>query len=191
VGLNRGLQEFYNEIKEDSTTANRLELSIVTFGNRIDTVLDPSLAENFTMPNLIADQSSTRLVDGVQEAISIVEGRKNWYKQTGQPYYRPWIILITDGLPDGNQDVNGLSQEIQSSTNNKRFVFFAVGVQGADMNTLSKISNPSMPPAPLEGLKFSAFFKWLSASMGAVSGSTDGDNLDLPSPADWMKGFKI
>lgn len=189
--LNKGLQEFYQEIKGDSTTSNRLEVSIVTFGDKIDTLIEPSLVDNFSMPHLDANQPSTRLVDGIREGIAKVDARKAWYKQTGQPYYRPWLITITDGSPDGGQDVNGLASEIKAAMDNKRFNFFAVGVQGADMNTLQKISHPNMQPAMLQGLKFGQFFKWLSASMTTVTSSKDGEKINLPSPANWMQGFQV
>ncbi|MDF9800549.1 uncharacterized protein YegL [Catalinimonas alkaloidigena] len=188
--LQKGLEDFYSDILEDSTTANRLEVSIITFGSNISILIEPSLAENFSVPNLTLD-GSTKLVDGVREGIAKVEDRKQWYKDTGQPYYRPWVILITDGEPDSDQDVDGLSKEIRVSVENKKFFFFAIGVEGANMDTLKKISSTQMPPSKLQGLKFSEFFKWLSASMTIVTSSKDGDQVNLPSPEDWMTGFKV
>lgn len=188
--LNSGLQEFHRDIAGNSNTADRLEIAVVQFSDTVETVVQPGLAETFTMPNLTT-KGSTKLVDGVREAISLVESRKNWYKQTGQPYLRPWIILITDGAPDSDQNVNALSQEIQSGTSAKKFVFLSIGVSGANMEVLRQISNPDMPPMPLDGMKFSEFFKWVSASMSVVASSKDGDKVDLPNPGAWMKGFKI
>jgi uncharacterized protein YegL len=131
------------------------------------------------------------MVDGMREAISLIESRKAWYRQTGQPHLRPWIILITDGEPDPDQDVNGLAQEIRNGVNGKKFVFLAIGVQGANMEVLRRISSPDMPPAALQGLKFSEFFKWVSASMAVVASSKEGDKVNFPDPAAWMQGFKI
>lgn len=191
IELNEGLQEFYKDIQADSTTANRLEVAVVEFSDNVNTLIDPSLATNFSMPHLTT-KGSTKLVDGVREGIRVVLSRKAWYKQTGQPYYRPWVILITDGAPDSDQDVNGVASEIRNSMSNKEFFFFAIGVQGADMNMLTNISDPSMPPAKLQGLKFSEFFKWLSASMTTVTNSKDGDKVNLPSPTDWItKPFTV
>ncbi len=187
--LNIGLQEFQQEIKNDPTTSNRLEIAIVTFGSNIDVVQDPSLINNFTMPTL-AVHGSTKMVDGIKQALELVDSRKKWYRDSGQPYYRPWVILITDGVPDGDQDVAGISVEIEQGVQNKTFIFYAVGVEGYDKNILTQISSPSMPPSPLKGLKFGQFFKWLSASMSTVASSTDGATVDLPDP-DWMKGFTI
>ena len=188
--LNQGLQEFHRDIASNSMTANRLEVAIVEFSDSVETIVQPSLADTFTMPAL-ATKGSTKLVDGVREAISLVESRKNWYKQTGQPHLRPWVILITDGAPDGDQDINGLTQEIQEGTSKKKFVFLAIGVQGANMDVLKRISSPDMPPAALHGLRFSEFFKWVSASMAVVASSREGDKVDFPDASSWMKGFKI
>lgn len=188
--LNQGLKEFQEEIKEDSTTKNRLEVAVVEFCDEVKTLVDPSLIDDFTMP-VLTTKGTTALVDGVREGISIARNRKAWYKQTGQTYYRPWVILITDGAPDAGQDIDGLANEIQQAVANKDFVFFAVGVENADMNVLQRISDTSMPPAKLKGLKFAEFFKWLSASMGTITSSGEGATINLPSPADWMTGFKI
>lgn len=188
--LNKGLQEFHREIAGNPTTANRLEVAVVEFSDTIQTLVPPGLADSFTMPTL-STKGSTKLVDGVREAIRLVESRKSWYKQTGQPYLRPWIILITDGAPDSDQDVNGLAGEIRSGVGGKKFVFLSIGVQGANMSVLSQISSADMPPMPLQGLKFSEFFKWVSASMSVVASSKDGDKVDLPNPAAWMQGFNI
>lgn len=188
--LNRGLQEFHEEILNNPTTANRLEVAVVEFSDRVETIVQPALVDSFTMPTLLT-KGSTKLVDGVREGIRVVEERKSWYKQTGQPYLRPWIVLITDGAPDPGQDINGLANEIKSGVSGKKFVFLSVGVLGANMSVLTKISSSEYPPMALQGLKFSEFFKWVSASMSVVASSKDGDKVNLPSPADWMQGFKI
>jgi uncharacterized protein YegL len=188
--LNKGLQDFHKDIQEDSTTSSRLEVSVITFGSEVETLIEPSLVENFAMP-MLKINGSTRLVDGVREGIKKVEDRKEWYKETGQPYYRPWVILITDGEPDGGQDVGGLAGEIKHAMDNKKFHFFAIGVEGANMDVLKQISSDKMQPGMLQGLKFSAFFKWLSQSMGAVTSSTDGQKIDIPDPTSWMDGFQI
>lgn len=190
--LNAGLQEFHKEILDDPTASNRLEIAIVEFSSSVSTLIDPSLAENFSMPTL-STKGSTKLVDGVREGIQIVKARKKWYKDTNQPYYRPWVILITDGEPDGGQDVDGLKQEIENGVNSKDFYFFAVGVEGANMNTLATLSSPKMAPAKLQGLKFKEFFEWLSASLGSsgVTGSIPDSEISFPDPRGWMAGIPV
>ncbi|MBT9096856.1 VWA domain-containing protein [Methylovulum psychrotolerans] len=193
IELNNGLKEFHEEIHGDETTSQRLEIAIVTFDSNIKIIQEPALVEDCAAPTLTVD-GTTRMVDGVREAITLVETRKQWYKQTGQQYLRPWIILITDGAPDSGQNIHGLAQEIQDGMNNKAFVFLAVGVKGADMNILQTISGSlkekPVGPYMLKGLKFSEFFEWMSASMAIASSSAEGDKVSLPKPT-WTDGFEI
>ena len=164
--LNKGLKDFYEEISSDVTTSQRLEISIITFSNTVITLQEPALVENITMPTLTAS-GSTEMVNAINYAIDMVDARKKWYKETNQNYYRPWIILMTDGEPDDDQDVAGLAQRIQNDTRNKRYAFLPIGVEGANMAVLDQIKG-NIPAMKLQGTKFSSFFKWLSASMGTI-----------------------
>lgn len=188
--LNEGIQAFYKDIENDLTSANRLEIALITFSDTVDTLVQPSLVASFKMPNLTV-KGSTRLVDGVRQAIIVVNERKKYYKETGQPYYRPWIVVITDGAPDPGQDVYGLAAEVNDYTSKKGFFFLPIGVENADMNMLAQIAAPGVQPEKLQGLKFAEFFKWLSGSMSAVTSSGDGAKVNLPSPRDWTVGFDV
>jgi len=188
--LNEGLKEFQKEILNDETASDRLEISIVTFGSDINEIQSFSLLENFDMPELKIS-GSTRLVDGAREGLRLIEERKKWYKSTGQTYYRPYVILMTDGFPDGGQDINGLSTEVNEGVDNKRFNFWAFGVDGADMDMLENISHPQFKPLKLKGLDFVKFFKWLSSSMSSITASHDGDNVDISPDSEEDNPFQI
>lgn len=188
--LNKGLQDFYNEISADATTSQRLEVSLITFSHIVKTIQEPALVENFTMPTLQAG-GSTAMATAVLNAIDKVAARKQWYKDTNQNYYRPWIVLMTDGEPDSDQDMNLLAQRIKKDTQNKRYAFLPIGVEGANMKILDQIKG-DIPPMKLQGTKFASFFKWLSASMGTIVTAEEGQQVDLTNGAnDWMEAFTI
>jgi uncharacterized protein YegL len=183
--LNKGLQEFHREVIADFVASQRLEVSIVTFGSSVLCIQEPTLVNSFEMPKLSIN-SRTKLVDGVRLAMDVVENRKRWYKETGQNYYRPMIVLITDGEPDSDQDLNGLSREVASKLESKSFMFYSLGVRGYNHQKLNQIcSTPA--PLPLDGYKFSEFFKWLSNSIGIITKSTEGEVLMLPPVSDWTQ----
>lgn len=189
--LNKGLQEFYDETIADSVTADRLEISIITFDSTVNTILEPSLLSDFTMPTL-KTKGSTAMIDGIQAAIDKVEARKSWYKSTGQTYYRPWIVMMTDGEPDRGQDIDGMSIRIKQDVKDKKYVFFPIGVGSSNMNVLDKLSAPPFQPAKLQGLKFSQFFQWLSNSMQLISKSSDGQSVNLnQGVTNWMDSYQI
>ncbi len=182
--LNRGLIDFAEGIKRDSTARKRVEIGIITFDSEIRCIQEPALVDDFTMPTLSVN-GTTKLVDGIRTAINFVEARKDWYRRNGLDFYRPHIILISDGAPDNDQDIKGLSQEIKIGAQGKHFVFMPVGVIGADQKILQQISQSEYPPVPLEGYEFGKFFKWLSKSIGSVSKSAQNEKVVFENP-DWI-----
>lgn len=190
--LQAGIESFHKEIMEDQTSRNRLEVAILTYGEYVKVLQQPALVDDFEIPKLVST-GSTSMGKGIEDAIEIVEARKSWYKMTGQPYYRPWIINITDGEPTDMPNIQDVGDQLRENIKNKNFFFFNVGVEDASMTILEKLSSKEMPPAKLEGLKFAEFFKWLSASIQIIAASADKEteSVNLPSPSDWMEGFKI
>ena len=193
--LKEGLKAFYEDIADDPTSSQRLEVSVVSFNSSVTVLQEPTLIADAEFPTLRAG-GGTAMVDAINEAIDLVDARKQWYKETGQPYYRPWIILLTDGEPDYGQDVEGASATIKHDTMEKKYVFLPIGVGEADMKVLTKLTgeypkNMKLPALKLGETKFSVFFKWLSASMGAVVKAEEGQTINLGTDTSWMEAFTI
>jgi uncharacterized protein YegL len=184
--LNQGLAAFHREVMQDYAAAQRLEISIVTFGSAVQVAQEPALVGNFAMPRLTAN-GSTRLVDGVRKAISLDDERKRWYRQTGQNYYRSLLVLITDGEPDADQDLAGLGATVREGVSGRRFTFYGLGVRGYNAEKLARICPANMPPLPLDGYKFAEFFKWLSNSISLITTSREGDTVNLPPVSGWTQ----
>ena len=179
-----GLAAFRAEIEADWVAANRLELSIYAFDSVCRLVQSPSLVGDMDLPLLEAG-GTTRLVEAIREAMAGIEARKAWYRATGQPYYRPMMVLITDGEPDEGQDVEALATELRAAVGERKFSFFALGVKGYRHDVLARICPEDSPPLPLEAYRFSAFFKWLSNSISVMTKSEQGGDLVLPPVSDW------
>lgn len=177
--LNAALQRFQQELLSDSVARNRVEVAIVTFDSVAQTIQGPELLTDFTMPTLTTT-GSTAMAAGIQEAIDLVNVRKAYYKKHGMPYYRPWIVMMSDGDPDYDQDIDGMSRKIQDANEHKNFVFAAIGV-GYDIKdaTLQKLSKSIIPPMRIQAVNFGKFFQWLSRSIGVISNSKDGKGVTL------------
>jgi uncharacterized protein YegL len=74
---------------------------------------------------------------------------------------------------------------VREGETSKAFAFFAVGVQGVNMNILQQIS--VREPLKLQGLKFRELFQWLSNSMKSVSRSTPGMSVPIAPPSGWAE----
>ncbi len=192
--LNQGIKGFLKEIIADNANlGQKLELGIITFDSKVQRFSEPKLAESLDFKPLKVN-GTTMMVDGVREGIKMVGQRKQWYKSTGQKYFRPWVILITDGAPDSDQlgALPGLGLEIRTGMEAEEFWFMAIGVAGANMSILEDISSDKMKPKPLAGLKFSEFFLWLSSTIADVAkGQNISDAMKKNSDESWDGGFKI
>lgn len=181
--LNEGVRAYHADLMTDSLAAQRVEVSVITFGSTVQTIVPFVTANEFSPPTLAAS-GETPMGAAILRAIDAVEERKRQYKQNSIHYYRPWIFLITDGAPtDTWQEA---AAKVKEEEKNKRFAFFAVGVEGANFDVLKQIS-PARQPLALKGYSFKEMFVWLSQSQRSVSQSNPGqeDQVKLSSPAGW------
>jgi len=176
--LNVGLQQLREELNADRLAASRVEMAVITFGP-VTVHNDFTTVSAFYPPTLVAS-GDTPMGKAIETGIEMVRARKKEYQAVGVAYYRPWIFLITDGAPtDGWSNAASL---VHKGGDKKEFLFFAVGVEDADMDTLGKICHPNRVPLRLKGIAFRELFAWLSNSLSSVSRSHPDEDPPLTDP---------
>ncbi|MCK5901670.1 MAG: hypothetical protein KAG28_00860 [Cocleimonas sp.] len=179
--LNKGLIAYKDELSADSLAMKRVETALVSFGpTQVEN--DFCTAHDFDPPTL-EPKGYTPMGEAITQGLEMIRQRKETYRQNGISFYRPWVFLITDGEP--TDEWHHTTALIEAGENSKAFAFFAVGVDGANMEILKQIS--VREPLKLDGLKFKALFIWLSNSMKAVSQSVPGDVVAIKSPEGWAE----
>ncbi|MBE9146640.1 vWA domain-containing protein [Planktothrix mougeotii] len=179
--LNDGLMTFRNDLIRDELAKKRVEVAIISFDNQVKIVQDFVTADQFEPPVLTA-QGQTFMGTAISQALDLIAARKSEYRNNGITYYRPWVFMITDGEPQGETDrvTEQATRRIQEEELKKQVAFFAVGVEGANLDRLAQIVQRT--PLKLKGLDFREMFIWLSASMQTVSHSKVDEQVALPPP---------
>jgi uncharacterized protein YegL len=183
--LNQGLSAFEKQLKSNALAARRIEVGIITFGKGGVQQIQPFVpARHFNAPRLIADEV-TPMGEAVILALHALRNRKNEYRSMGAQYYRPWLMLITDGEPT-DEGWEQAAAEVKREEAQKAVSCFPIGVgNSVNFDKLSHFSNK--PPLMLNGLDFEELFVWLSGSLGRVSASGSGDQVELPSVDSWAR----
>lgn len=184
--LNAGLQLLEQELKGDVIAAKRVRLLLICLGglDTAEVVGDWCDAMDFSAPELEAS-GTTPTGQAVELALQEIEAEKARYKQAGIAYTRPWLFLMSDGVPtDAWED--SAAHCCAAETAHKVAVFpIAVG-EGAHADTLGRFSSRGNNGVKrLSGLQFSELFLWLSTSMQVVSQSRAGGQVQLPATDSW------
>lgn len=181
--LNAGLSTIRGELLKDEQAASRAELAIVTFGGRVEVAQDFVSPSEFE-PRLLSGEGDTPMGAAILKAFDLIEERKARYEASDLDSYEPWIFMVTDGEPTDSSEVLESAakriREAESQGRGKRIAFFAVGVEGANMQRLARISKRS--PLKLRGLSFARMFRWISQSLTRVSQSLPTDRVPLVNP---------
>ena len=179
--LNDGLEIFKDNLITDELAKKRVEVAIISFDNQVKIVQDFITADQFENPILTA-QGQTYMGTAIHKALDMIATRKSEYRNNGITYYRPWVSLVTDGEPQGESEkvIKEAGDRIKQEEDSKHVAFFAVGVEGANMDKLGEIVQRT--PLKLRGLNFREMFIWLSASMQQVSHSQVDEQVALPPP---------
>ncbi len=179
--LNAGLQDFKLDIFEDHLARERVEVGIITFGERAELVRDIETADSFEPP-LLEASGRTPLGAALELGLATLRERKDRYKDNHVNYFRPWMFIITDGEPtDAWEEA---AEHVVAAEKAGSVIVFAVAVEGANVEVLKAICHNNSPLA-LQGLKFREFFQWLSQSTRQGSQGSPGDQIELPSFEGW------
>jgi uncharacterized protein YegL len=188
--LNEGLQIFKQEICQDERACKRVDLAVITFGGNVEVIQGFTSIAGFEPQELRAD-GQTLMGKAILKAIEMIEQRKAYYKTNAIDYFRPWIFMITDGEPTDMSPDSPQWKEVVNAVRegekNRKFLFFAIGVEPANMELLARIAPEARPPQRLAHGKFKELFSWVSKSQQAIANSQLGQMVALPPVKGWAE----
>lgn len=97
--VNRGIEEFLQNMYQNATARDAVEVCVVAFGDRTRVMCDFGPLTEAIQANreIEATGARTEMGDGVLTALDRLDRRLKLLTDLGAPYYKPWLILISDG----------------------------------------------------------------------------------------------
>lgn len=185
--LNEGIRVLHQDLMQDEVARNRVRLAIVLVGGPQD---EAALMMDWTdiidfEPFDLSAGGLTPLAQGLRIGLQIIEQEKQSLKLSGITYTRPWLFVMTDGIPtDDPAEWQAATAECHAAEKSRRCNIFPIGVDGADMSVLAQVS-ATVPPVQMSSARFKEFFLWLSASSSSASRSSPGDTVQMANLNAW------
>ena len=184
--LNTGLDFLMTELYSDPLSRRRISVSFTVYGSDVRQPTDFAEVDDIVLPDLTQQMGTTSTGKAICAALDHLKEYKAKLDKNGIQKYRPFIILMSDGL--STDDLTEARERIKAGDTKeaKEFSFFAVGIDGADMEQLNSLGNRQA--LPLKNDSFREFFQWLSASTASVSQSQpDDEKISIPAPTGWTE----
>ncbi len=179
--LNEGINQFFEAIKTDEVAVYSAEICIITFGgDKAQVVSDFTTVDKQTENIELYAEGDTYMGEAVNLALDRLEKRKQEYKDKGVDYFQPWLVIMTDGTPNGSaSELETAISRTQKLVNERKLSVFPLGVgPEADMSVLGKFS-PRRSALKIRETKYKEFFEWLSQSVVTTSMSMPGESQTL------------
>lgn len=170
--LNEGLRAFGEALQSDSKAYGCADVCVISFNSSVELSVPFCCAADYVPPVMTAG-GMTAMNEAIITGLDMIEMRKQEYKEIGVDYWRPWIFLLTDGVPTDDEFYQDAQQRLQEALRDKKINFFPMGIgSGADTQTLrSYTMNGTGMVLKAEKEHFREAFVWLSSSMSVVSHS--------------------
>ena len=183
--MNEGLRLLEQELKADSTASVRVQLLVIRAGDNdeVEVLSDWTDAMTFEAPEI---QANGRTPVGAAMALALdkIAAQKDCYDANGIPSTRPWIMLISDGIPT-DPDWQEVASRCRDAEEAKKVAIFPIGTAEADLEVLGQFATKRA--LSLKGLQFKELFIWLSRSVTSASKAAPDATTQLPAPDGWAE----
>lgn len=173
--LNEGVRNFVDSLLDDEVACDAAELCIIKMGGS-----NPELVCDFEPLYKVKQHDEignfnaygkTPMGQAIQMGLRALNDRKARYKATSTDYYRPWLVIMSDGVStDSDKIMDQAKEYVLSLVEAKKVVCIPI-VIGNDTNGIRQLSmfTPEGSAFTLQSVKIKEFFNYLSASVSRVS----------------------
>ena len=181
--LNEGIKVFYDTLEADGDAKYRCEIAVVTYNDEAKLVQDYSLVDDIELSQLENVHGKSNLSMGIDLSLNTWLKRRELYRREGLEYYRPWFVIISNGLPINDSDDS--KNRIKKLEDEKRAVTFLFSTDNnkEELKILDSYSVNHRVMRINYG-RVVSFFTWLAKSAIAFVNSYPNVSVTLPHPED-------
>lgn len=104
--LNAAVSNFITELRQDPKARTAAEVSFVTFSTNIEMDTPFESIRTIQVPTFRpVERGGTQMASAVLRSIEKIEARRRQLENSEIGYYAPFLVLVTDGNPDKNDDI--------------------------------------------------------------------------------------
>ena len=183
--LNRKLVEFGDMLEQDPLAQGRTEVTVISFNSSVNTEMSFRPATEYEAPTLSAGGLST-MNEAINIALDALEARRAEYRANGISYYRPWLSLLTDGVPTDSQLESSTRTRLQKAIKEKKVVYLPIGI--SEQTDIAKLQSYypdnaiARPVLKVNAFNFQEVFKWADPCMIGVTHSDPMTTTEIQTP---------
>ena len=185
--LNAAIEKFRRTVLADPVATRRVEVALVAFNHQTEVRQEFCSIDEFNPGPLFAG-GGTKMCEAVNRALDMIENRKATYRANGVGYFRPWMLIFTDGMMGDAHEVPATARRVRETEKAKGVNTFVI-LNGAAKydGTKAQLRQITDRTQPMKTAAYDELLEWLANSMVAVSNSGVGDKIKLEDPSAWLE----
>ncbi|HIP94042.1 MAG TPA: VWA domain-containing protein [Leucothrix sp.] len=182
--VNEGLRAMMNALRQDPYALETVLLSVITFDREVKEIFTLTPIEEVQLDDIVPPPSgATHMGEALKYLLNRYRKDIKTKKEGVEGSFSPMVFIMTDGKPSDLQ----LFEEMVTKINTLKFASIVGCAAGPKAKTefLRQFADPVVSMESTDSSSFSAFFKWVSASIasGNQSGGIDAAGANqLPPP---------
>ena len=175
--MNDSVRKFIEDSKEDEYAVDAIDLCIVTFGGKAEIVQPFANVSKIVYRDLVPN-GDTPLGEAVRLSMEAIAERRNQYSAHGITSYKPWLIIMSDGVATDN--TTSVSANVRNAIKERTVKVKCIDMSSDKKNSLAGFTLDG-EVSVLTDFQIDNFFEMLSRSAAGLSTAVPGldDDIDL------------
>lgn len=180
--LKKSMKEFLKKIRQNSIAAGAAEIAVVAFDDCAKSIVDFCRVEDVPEEQIdeIVVGDNTYMGEGLQMALDKLESCMELYRTHDIDFYPPWLIVMTDGYPNGNSyELNDAEERIKNLVEQEDLYVLPIGIGSkVDFKFLTDLAL-GRTPVKIRAVDFPALFDRLEEAACGISQTIEGSYKDI------------